>query len=102
MPGDGRSFFVPARDIVRIESERNNVIIHTRAGRHELRATLESLEERLDPQQFVRVHRCQIVNIDEIAEIHPWFHGDAKLRLRDGTEVAWSRRYAARRSDLLR
>ena len=41
-------------------------------------------------------------NIDEIAEVHPWFHGDQKLVLRDGTEIGWSRRYAAKRPDLLR
>jgi hypothetical protein len=40
--------------------------------------------------------------IDHVAEIRPWFHGDQKLVLRDGSEVAWSRRYAAKRPDLLR
>jgi two-component system LytT family response regulator len=101
IPGDGRSFFIAVRDIVRLEADGNNVVVHGRgAGRHAIRATLESFAERLDPQQFVRVHRCHVVNIDEIAEVHPWFHGDYRLRLRDGTEIAWSRRYAARRPDL--
>ena len=60
------------------------------------------LEARLDPAAFARVHRSHVVNIDEIAEVHPWFHGDQKLVLRDGTEIGWSRRYAAKRPDLQR
>ncbi len=102
IPGDGRSFFVAVRDIVRLEADGNSVSVFAASGaRHALRATLESLESRLDPAQFARVHRSHIVNIDAIAEIAPWFHGDYKLALRDGTEIAWSRRYAAKRPDLL-
>jgi two-component system LytT family response regulator len=102
IPNDGRSFFVATREIARLESDGNRVSVHTPRGTHTLRATLESLEARLDPAQFARVHRSHLVNIDEIAEIHPWFHGDYKILMRDGTEIAWSRRYAAKRPDLLK
>lgn len=102
IPNEGRSFFVATREIVRLESDGNNVAIHTGRGIQILRATLESIEARLDPTHFARVHRSHVVNIDEIAEIHPWFHGDYKILMRDGTEIGWSRRYAAKRSDLLK
>ncbi|MBV8639220.1 MAG: response regulator transcription factor [Candidatus Eremiobacteraeota bacterium] len=102
IPNEGRSFFVATREITRLESDGNNVAVHTGRGTHSLRATLESLETRLDPAQFARVHRSHLVNIDEIAEIHPWFHGDYKISMRDGSEIAWSRRYAAKRPDLLK
>ena len=102
IPNDGRSFFAAAAEIVRLEAEGNNVVVFLRDGsRHAMRATLESLEARLDPAQFARVHRAHVVNIDAIREIAPWFRGDYKLTLRDGTEMAWSRRYAAKRPDLL-
>jgi two-component system LytT family response regulator len=102
IPNDGRSFFAAAPEIVRLEAEGNNVVVFLRDGsRHSMRATLESLEARLDPAQFARVHRAHVVNIDAIREIAPWFRGDYKLTLRDGTEMAWSRRYAAKRPDLL-
>jgi two-component system LytT family response regulator len=99
---DGRSSFVPVRDVLRLESDGNNVTIHCRTGAFSLRSTLESLESRLDPEQFARVHRSHLIAIDEIAEVHPWFHGDYKLKLRDGSELTWSRRYAAKRPDLLK
>ncbi len=101
VPDGDRSFFVAVGDILRLESDRNNVIVHARAGSFSIRATLESLEERLDPEQFVRVHRSHIVNIDAIKEIQPWFHGDQQIVLKDGSTLLWSRRFAARRPDLL-
>ena len=102
MPGEGRSFFLATREITRFAADGNNVVVHSRRGEHALRATLDSLESRLDPENFARVHRSHVVNIDEISEIHPWFHGDYKIVMRDGAEIAWSRRYAAKRPDLLK
>lgn len=101
VPTQGRAVFVSTADIARFESDRNNVMIYSRGGTFALRSTLELLERKLDPQQFVRIHRSHIVNLDAVKEIHPWFHGDFKLRLHDGTELMWSRRYAAKRPDLL-
>ena len=102
IPNDGRSFFVSVGEIVRLESDGNNVNVHSARGTHALRVTLESLEARLDPAHFARVHRSHLVSIDAIAEVTPWFHGDYKVKLRDGFEIAWSRRYAAKRPDLLK
>lgn len=95
-----RSVFVNASDVVRMEADRNNVTIFSRTGTFAMRSTLDALEHKLDPQQFVRIHRSHLVNIDAIQEVHPWFHGDLKIRLRDGTELMWSRRFAAKRPDL--
>jgi len=102
IPNGDRSFYVPVHEIVRLEADGNDVVVRTRRGAHTMRATLESTEARLDPAKFARVHRSHVVNIDEIAEIRAWFHGDHKLVLRDGSEITWSRRYAAKRPDLLR
>lgn len=102
VPHEGRSLFVNAGEIVRFESERNDVRIYTRRGTFTLRATLDSMEQKLDPEQFARVHRSHLVNLDAIREIHPWFHGDYKIVLHDGTELMWSRRFAAKRPDLIK
>jgi len=102
IPNDGRSFFIPVAQIARLESDGNNVTVYARNGTYSLRSTLDAIEARLDPELFARVHRSHVVNIDEIAEINPWFHGDYKIVMRDGSEIAWSRRYAAKRPDLLR
>jgi two-component system LytT family response regulator len=101
VPNDGRSFFVPVEDIIRVEAEHSAAKVHVKGGKqHALRATLEWLESKLDPARFARVHRSHIVNIDAIAEINSWFHGDYKIKLNDDTEIMWSRRYVAKRPDL--
>jgi two-component system LytT family response regulator len=88
-------------DVVHLEADGNHVVVYAKTGTFRFRSTLESLAERLDPELFVRIHRSHLVRIESIAEIAPWFHGDYKLRLQDGTELSWSRRYAAMRTDLV-
>lgn len=101
VPHEGRSFFVPVAEIVRIAGDGNNVELHARRGLFRLRSTMESLEARLDPTQFVRIHRSHLVNIDAVAAIEPAFHGDSLAILHSGERLPWSRRYASRRRGVL-
>jgi two-component system LytT family response regulator len=39
----------------------------------------------------VRTHRSTIVNLDRIKELHPYFHGDYVILLKNGTELKLSR-----------
>ena len=83
-----RSILLNASDVLWIEAEDYYVLIHAKTGRHMVRATLASLEDRLDPQVFQRVHRAAIVNIDEVREVH---EGGLLLVLTDGSRVVVSR-----------
>jgi two-component system LytT family response regulator len=83
------SVVVNIADIVWIEAEDYYVLVHTAHGRHMVRATLSSLEERLDPQQFLRVHRAAVVNANEVREVHD--AGGLMLVLSDGSRVPVSR-----------
>ena len=49
------------------------------------------LEERLDPDHFIRIHRSTIVNLDRIREIQPMFKGNYVVILRDGTRLTTTR-----------
>jgi two-component system LytT family response regulator len=92
-----RMLFVPLREIVRLTADGNYVEVHTARGQHHLlRETLASLEARLDPQRFARIHRSEIVNVDFVAEIQPFFHGDYTVVLKNGEQVRLSRRYQDR------
>jgi two-component system LytT family response regulator len=97
-----RSFFVPTRDVVWIEAERNYVLLHCAAKNHIVRSTLDGMEQSLDPKHFVRLNRSALVCVDAIKELRSWFHGEYNVVLRDGTELRWSRRYVTRRPDLLK
>jgi len=89
----GRAVIVPLADVKRLSSAGNYVEVHTGARRHLVRAALARLAQRLDPAEFLRVHRSHLVRADFIAEIAPWAHGDLKLTLKDGGELMLSRRY---------
>ena len=89
----GAEFLVPAREIEWLEAAENYVNLHVRGRVYPLRSTMTAIQERLDPQRFVRVHRSYIVNLDFLAQIEPLESGDARLVLKDGPRVACSRRY---------
>jgi hypothetical protein len=89
----GAEFLVAARDIEWLEASENYVNLHVRGRAYPLRSTMTAIQERLDPQRFVRVHRSYIVNLDFLVQIEPLETGDARLLLKDGTHVPCSRRY---------
>ncbi|HKS93695.1 MAG TPA: LytTR family DNA-binding domain-containing protein [Gammaproteobacteria bacterium] len=91
-----REFLLNAAEIDRIESDGNYVTIHAQGTSYPLRESLASLEKRLDPKRFARVHRGHIVNLDRIREIQPWDSGDYRILLKDGSFVNFSRRYRSR------
>jgi two-component system LytT family response regulator len=83
--------FVRVSDIIWIESAGNYVHLHTRDQKHLVRQTMKNLEERLDPDQFARVHRTAIVNLAFVQEIHDGDYGDAEIHLKTGGRVPISR-----------
>ncbi|MCP3057539.1 LytTR family DNA-binding domain-containing protein [Myxococcus sp. K38C18041901] len=85
--------WVPLRleEVWRLSSEDKYVRVHTANGEHLVRQSLRSLEERLDPERFVRIHRGDIINLDAVARLEPWTHGDGILVLKNGTTVVLSR-----------
>ena len=85
--------FVRAEEIDWVEAAGNYAKLHAGGDVHLIRETLNAMEARLDPEQFVRIHRSTIVNLDAIKELQPLFHGDYAVILRDGTELVLSRSY---------
>jgi two-component system, LytTR family, response regulator len=94
--GGGRMVLLKVSEIDWIEAAGNYVRLHARRERHLLRETLTALEAKLDPEQFVRVHRSTMVNLERVRELEPYFHGDYILRLEDGTKLTLSRTYRER------
>jgi two-component system LytT family response regulator len=89
----GRSLILPLAEVQRFTAAGNYVEVHVGTKCHLMRTTLSRLVQRLDPAEFLRVHRSHLVRLDFIAAIAPWAHGDLRLTLRDGSEVMLSRRY---------
>jgi two-component system LytT family response regulator len=92
----GRVRLVPVEQIDWFESEGNYVRLHVGSERFLLRQTMTGLEEKLDPTQFVRIHRATIVNLQRIRDTRPASHGDHVVVLDDGTQLQMSRVYRER------
>ncbi len=97
----GRILFLPVSDIRWIGAEENYVRICTGTETHLLRETMSSMEQRLDPELFLRVHRSAIVNLHYVKEVRTETRGDFMVHLVNGQKLAMSRSYHARISDLL-
>lgn len=92
----GRVRVLPVGDIDVIEASGNYLRLFTKGTSHLLRETMQNIEGRLDPRQFLRIHRSSIVNLDRIVELEPDYHGDYVVKLADGRRLPLSRSYRDR------
>jgi len=97
----GRILFLPVSEIRWIGAEENYVRICTGSESHLLRETMTSTERKLDPRQFLRVHRSAIVNLRYVKEVRTEGKGDFVVHLLNGQKVSMSRSYHSRISELL-
>ena len=92
----GRILFLPVSEIRWIGAEENYVRLSTERETHLLRETMAHLEERLDPHQFLRVHRSFIVNLQYVKEVRTEHDGESSVMMLDGQRIAMSRSYKSR------
>jgi two-component system, LytTR family, response regulator len=84
---------IPAEAIDWVEAKGKGVLVHTRLATYGMREGLSSVAARLDPRDFLRVHRSAVIRVDRVKEIHRWSRGDYRLVLRDGTKLVTGTRY---------
>ena len=89
----GRIFFLGVAEIDWIEAADNYVELHAGKRSHLVRQTLNHLEARLDPKEFVRIRHSTIVNVRRIKELRPSPGGEYDVMLHSGEVLASSRRY---------
>jgi two-component system LytT family response regulator len=83
-------------DIRWISAEENYVRISTQTETHLLRETMARLEEKLDPEMFLRVHRSSIVNLQHVKEVRTEADGEYAVVLVNGEKLTMSRGYRSR------
>lgn len=86
---------VPAGEIDLIEAERDYMRLHVGPRSYLLHQTITALERRLDPTQFIRLHRSTIAQRDRIAGFKHDGMGAWTAQLRDGREIRIGRTYLA-------
>jgi two-component system, LytTR family, response regulator len=78
--------------IQRLAAEGDSVRVFGDWGNHLVSAPLATLEARLDPATFVRVHRSHIVNLDYVVAFEQFDSSRLQVRMADSTVVVASRR----------
>ncbi len=89
----GEVSFLRVDDIDWIEASHNYLKIHSGPDVHTLRQTIKEIEGRLQPDRFLRIHRCLIVNVDRIRRFEACGYGEYLVVLRDGKKLSLSRGY---------
>ncbi|UCE06396.1 MAG: LytTR family transcriptional regulator [bacterium] len=87
----GQMVIISGKEINLIKALDDYAKICTAKESYLIQQSLNHLEQRLNPDQFVRVHRSYIVNIDAIKDIVNRSAGRYKLFLKDGKEIFLSR-----------
>jgi two-component system response regulator AlgR len=84
---------IAATDVERIDAERDYVRLHVNGQSFLLLQTITSLEERLDPEQFIRIHRSCILRRDRITGLRHEGLGVWSAELGDGSALRIGRTY---------
>jgi two-component system LytT family response regulator len=96
-----RILILPVQEISWFEANGTYVRLHAGEKSYLCREHLNTLEARLDPGKFMRIHRSTLVRIDTIRELQRWFHREFVIILKDGTRLKSGRNYSEKIKALL-
>lgn len=90
----GKKLLVSVDDILFIMAKDDYSYLHTEADRYLSTMSLASLETKLEPGGFFRIHRRYLVNLSSVKEVVPMYGGTLLLTLTDAnaTQIPVSRR----------
>ncbi len=91
VPDGPKDVLLPVHEIEWIEASDYYSSLHVRERTYLLRESLSDLEQRLDPELFLRVHRSALVNLSFVGEFHREGVREGTLTLHNGTSIRISK-----------
>jgi two-component system LytT family response regulator len=88
-----RTVFLSIDEVEWIEAAQNYVCAHTGQAKHLLHVTMNTIENSVDPERFVRIHRSYIVNLQHVKRLWTLPHGQYILELASGQRLPSGRTY---------
>ena len=85
---------LPVEEIVYLEASGDYTILTTKNDQFVSSSGIGKLEEILNPEMFIRVHRSTIININGLKEIEKHFNGGMVVKMQNGKSFPVSRTYA--------
>ena len=86
-----RVHIIPIKQLDFVEAQEDYVAIHSAGKTYLKQQTISSLEESLNPAEYVRVHRSYIVSLDQVSKIEPYTKDSRIAILKNGAQVPVSR-----------
>lgn len=96
-----RIVLLALKEIFRISIDDKLVFVHTGKERFLIERSIGELEEMLGDSGFLRIGRGEIVNLEHVRELIPWFSGTWKVKLSNGAELDVSRDRARRLKEIM-
>ncbi|MDZ4716477.1 MAG: LytTR family transcriptional regulator DNA-binding domain-containing protein [Cytophagales bacterium] len=87
-------FNLPVEEIVYLEASGDYTVITTKSDQFVSSSGIGKLEEIMDPDVFIRVHRSTIINLNYLKEIERHFNGGMVVKMQSGKSFPVSRTYA--------
>lgn len=92
-------FRINSIDILYVEASGDYTIIITQKDQYVSSKGISKLESKLDPKQFIRIHRSTIINQDHLSEIEKHFNGGMIAKMVNGKTFPISRSYVKKIRD---
>lgn len=96
-----KCWFIELSKVRMLESDGNYVKVYFDTFRPLILRSLNSFEDRLDPDCFFRANRKYIINLQWVSSIENWFNGGLQVELKEGEKVEISRRQAIRFKEMM-
>jgi len=96
-----KCWFVKLEKVRMFESEGNYVRLYFEESRPMILKSLNNLEKRLSEQEFFRISRKYIINLNWVEKVEAWFNGGLPVTLKSGEKLEISRRQTSRFKELM-
>ncbi|MCE7991805.1 MAG: response regulator transcription factor [Roseivirga sp.] len=100
LKASGKIHFIDYEDLSRIEGFDYYIKVHAGGNVYLVRESIKNIIQRL-PQQFVRIHKSNVINLDQLVSLEPLSRGNYQVTLSTGDEVMMSKTYRDQLKDLL-
>lgn len=85
---------IEVKDIVHLEASGDYTVLTTKTDQYLSSSGIGKLEEKLNPETFIRIHRSTIINLNFLKEIEKHFNGGLIVKMENGKSFPVSRTYA--------